>query len=47
MKNSSNNNDIPVWGEFTKRSLLKTIYQKNKLENMSEDEVNRMLEDLI
>lgn len=47
MKNSSSNNDIPVWGEFTKHNLLKTIYQKKKLENMSEDEVNRMLEDLI
>ena len=35
------------WGEFTKTDLLKKIYRNKNLENMSEEEVNQMLEDLI
>lgn len=34
-------------GEFTKTDLLKKIYRNKNLENMSEEEVNQMLEDLI
>lgn len=35
------------WGEFTKTDLLKKIYRNKNLENMSEEEVNQMLKDLI
>ena len=38
---------IPVWGNFTKIDLLKTIYREKNLEEMSDKEVEQMLEDLI
>ena len=39
--------EMPVWGNFSKTDLLKTIYREKNLEEMSDKEVEQMLEDLI
>ena len=44
--NNDNNNEL-IWGEIKVQDLLKKLYKGKKLEQMSEKEVDRMLEDLI
>ena len=36
-----------IWGEIKVQDLLKKLYKGKSLEQMSEKEVDRMLEDLI
>jgi len=36
-----------IWGEIKFQDLLKKLYKGKNLEQMSEKEVDRMLEDLI
>ena len=36
-----------IWGEIKVRDLLKSLYKGKTLEEMTEQEVNRMLDDLI
>ena len=36
-----------IWGEIKIQDLLKKLYKGKNLEQMSEKEVDRMLEDLI
>ncbi len=35
------------WGILTVEKLLRSLYENKKLDDMSEDEVNQMLEDLL
>ena len=44
--NNDNNNEL-IWGEIKVQDLLKNLYKGKSLEQMSEKEVDRMLEDLI
>ena len=44
--NNDNNNEL-IWGEIKVQDLLKKLYKGKSLEQMSEKEVDRMLEDLI
>ena len=44
--NNDNNKEL-IWGEIKAQDLLKKLYKGKSLEQMSEKEVNRMLEDLI
>ena len=41
------NNKELIWGEVKVKDLLKNIYKGKSLDQMSEKEVDRMLEDLI
>ena len=36
-----------IWGEIKVQDLLKKLYKGKRLEQMSEKEVDKMLEDLI
>jgi len=44
--NNDNNNEL-IWGKIKVQDLLKKLYKGKSLEQMSEKEVDRMLEDLI
>ena len=44
--NKNNNNEL-IWGEIDVQDLLKNIYKDKSFDQMSEQEVDRMLEDLI
>ena len=44
--NNDNNKEL-IWGEIKVQDLLKKLYKGKSLEQMSEKEVDRMLEDLI
>ena len=44
--NNDNNKEL-IWGEIKVQDLLKKLYKGKRLEQMSEKEVDRMLEDLI
>ena len=44
--NNDNNKEL-IWGENKVQDLLKKLYKGKSLEQMSEKEVDRMLEDLI
>ena len=44
--NNDNNKEL-IWGEIKFQDLLKKLYKDKSLEQMSEKEVDRMLEDLI
>lgn len=42
-----NNNKELAWGEIEIQDLLKNLYKGNSLDQMSKQEIDRMLEDLI
>ena len=44
--NKDNNKEL-IWGEIDVQDLLKNIYKDKSFDQMSEQEVDRMLEDLI
>ena len=44
--NKDNNKEL-IWGEIKVQDLLKKLYKGKSLEQMSEKEVDKMLEDLI
>ena len=44
--NKDNNNEL-IWGEIKVQELLKKLYKGKSLDQMTEKEVDRMLEDLI
>ena len=44
--NKDNNKEL-IWGEIDVKYLLKNIYKDKSFNKMSEQEVDRMLEDLI
>ena len=44
--NNDNNNKL-IWGEIEVQDLLKKLYKGKSLDQMTEQEVDRMLEDLI
>lgn len=44
---NKNNNKELIWGEIDVQDLLKNIYKDKSFDQMSEQEVDRMLEDLI
>ena len=44
--NNDNKKEL-MWGEIKVQDLLKKLYKGKSLEQMSEKEVDRMLEDLI
>ena len=44
--NKDNNKEL-IWGEIEVQDLLKKLYKGKSLEQMTEQEVDRMLEDLI
>ena len=44
--NKDNNKEL-IWGEIKVQDLLKKLYKGKSLDQMSEHEVDRMLEDLI
>ena len=44
--NKDNNKEL-IWGKIKVQDLLKKLYKGKSLEQMSEKEVDRMLEDLI
>ena len=44
--NNDNKKEL-IWGEIKVQDLLKKLYKGKSLEQMSEKEVDRMLEDLI
>lgn len=41
------NNKELIWGEIKLQDLLKKLYKGKSLDQMTEQEVDRMLEDLI
>ena len=44
--NNDNKKEL-IWGEIKVQDLLKKLYKGKSIEQMSEKEVDRMLEDLI
>ena len=44
--NNDNNKEL-IWGEIEVQDLLKKLYKGKSLDQMTEQEVDRMLEDLI
>ena len=36
-----------IWGKIAKEDILRKMYANKKLKDMTEEEVNQMLEDLI
>ena len=44
--NNDNNKEL-IWGEIDVQDLLKKLYKDKSFDQMSEQEVDRMLEDLI
>ena len=44
---NKNNNKELIWGEIDVQDLLKNIYKDKSFDQMSEQEVDRRLEDLI
>ncbi len=44
--NNDNNKEL-IWGEIKVQDLLKKLYKGKSLEQMTEQEVDRMLEGLI
>ena len=44
--NKDNNKEL-IWGEVKLQDLLKKLYKGKSLDQMTEQEVDRMLEDLI
>ena len=44
--NNDNNKEL-IWGEIEVQDLLKKLYKGKSLEQMSEQEVDRMLDDLL
>ena len=44
--NKDTNKEL-IWGEIDVQDLLKNIYKDKSFDQMSEQEVDRMLEDLI
>ena len=44
--NKDNDKEL-IWGEIEVQDLLKKLYKGKSLEQMSEKEVDRMLEDLM
>ena len=44
--NNDNNKEL-IWGEIKVQDLLKKLYKGKSLDQMTEQEVDRMLEDLI
>ena len=44
---NKNNNKELIWGEIEVQDVLKKLYKGKSLEQMTEQEVDRMLEDLI
>ena len=44
--NKDNNQEL-IWGEIKVQDLLKKLYKGKSIDQMSEQEVDRMLEDLI
>ena len=44
--NKDNNKEL-IWGEIKAQDLLKKLYKDKSLDQMTEKEVDRMLEDLI
>ena len=44
--NKDNNKEL-IWGEIDVQDLLKKLYKDKSFDQMSEQEVDRMLEDLI
>ena len=44
--NKDNNKEL-IWGEIKVQDLLKKLYKDKSLDQMTEQEVNRLLEDLI
>ena len=44
--NKDNNKEL-IWGEIEVQDLLKKLYKDKSLDQMTEQEVDKMLEDLI
>ena len=44
--NKDNNNEL-IWGEIKVQDLLKKLYKGKNLDQMTEKEVDRMLDDLL
>ena len=44
---NKNNEKELIWGEIEVQDLLKKLYKGKSLEQMSEKEVDRMLDDLL
>ena len=44
--NKANNKEL-IWGEVKLQDLIKKLYNGKSLDQMTEQEVDRMLEDLI
>ena len=44
--NKDNNKEL-IWGEIKTQDLLKNLYKGKSFDKMSDQEVDRMLEDLI
>ena len=47
MNNNDNNKKELIWGEIKILDLLKNLYKGKSFDQMSEQEIDRMLEDLI
>ena len=47
MKNKQDNEKDLIWGEISNSDIIKNLYHGKKLTDMSNQETNQMLEDLI
>ena len=47
MKDKQDNENDLVWGKVSNIDILKNLYHGKKLIDMSDEETNQMLEDLI
>ena len=47
MINKQDDENELIWGEISNIDILKKLYRDKKLNDMSEAEINQMLEDLI
>ena len=47
MKDKQDNENDLIWGKISNIDILKNIYSGKKLIDMSDEETNQMLEDLI
>jgi len=47
MKDKQDNENDLIWGKVSNIDILKNLYQGKKLIDMSDEETNQMLEDLI
>lgn len=47
MKDKQDNENDLIWGKVSNIDILKNMYRRKKLIDMSDEETNQMLEDLI